>query len=705
MKKYFIIIALFFCTAVSQSQNVIEISPNLDFKSIEHEFIEIFVDTTNQLTYEDINNHYVNRFDSFVDYSKVLLKENTHWFRFTIKNSSDELFDWALVVRDFQYINVYIIDKNNNIKHLKTGDLVPVKEKQIKAGIISSIKFYLLPNQTKTFYLQARSEIDLPILNTITIINSETFIRKTAIDNLLQGIFHGLLWLMLLYNLFLYIITKQRSYLYYIIYVFSFSMVTFYAQYYFQNFIFPNKPKISAYFGAFLYVAFTSYFLLMREFIDAPKKHKKFDKFLKIVIGTNAIITLLIVVAVFFNPSNFTLIGLYYVMLNSIALVICVIIILIKGNKIAKLFAFGTMFLALCIAIATGLTIAELESDNLMLLFQTGIVGEVFIFSIGLSYKYKTAEDTKRKAQADFISQLKENEKIKDEANILLEQKVIERTKELNEEKIKVEKKNKHITDSINYARRIQQALLPSKKAFKEYLPNHFILYKPKDIVSGDFYYLNKQEDKIIIAAVDCTGHGVPGAFVSMLGIAFLNEILAKYEINSASQILDRLRILVKSSLQQTQKKSKSKDGMDIALCLINTKTNNFQYSGAYNPLYIIRNKKLTEIKATRNPIGVYIKEQKFINNSFEIQKGDKFYIFSDGFADQFGEKENKKYLTKNFKKLLQAISEKSFATQKTILNNTIEDWQGNNEQNDDILVIGFEINNKKDKTHNTHIS
>jgi len=253
-------------------------------------------------------------------------------------------------------------------------------------------------------------------------------------------------------------------------------------------------------------------------------------------------------------------------------------------------------------------------------------------------------------------------------------------------------RKNKKITSSIQYAQKIQTALLPSDIQAAKILPEHFILFKPKDIVSGDFYYLKKIKEKLVVAAADCTGHGVPGAFVSMLGIAFLNEIIGKGGIKTASQILEELRKQVKVSLHQTGEESEPKDGMDIALCLIDTESQILQFAGANRPLYLIRNNELMDLKGTKNPIGIYPHEKAYENTDIQLIKGDLIYLFSDGYADQFGGKNEMKFMTKKLKNLLLSIHKNTLAEQKNILNETLETWQGNNEQVDDILLIGIKI-------------
>lgn len=263
-----------------------------------------------------------------------------------------------------------------------------------------------------------------------------------------------------------------------------------------------------------------------------------------------------------------------------------------------------------------------------------------------------------------------------------------------------ISKQKEEITDSIHYASRIQTALIPPDELFDEVLKEYFILFKPRDIVSGDYYWLRKVGIYTIVVAADCTGHGVPGAFMSMLGIAFLNEIITGIKDIKANLILNQLREKVKTSLRQTGGEGTSKDGMDIALYVIDETSNYLQFAGAYNPLYIIRNGELEQIKADKMPIGIHIKEKEtFTNNEYQLEKGDCLYTFSDGYPDQFGGEKGKKFMSKRFKNLLIEISQKTMTEQHQILDNTIEEWKAHKqsdgrqyEQVDDILVIGVRI-------------
>ncbi len=255
-------------------------------------------------------------------------------------------------------------------------------------------------------------------------------------------------------------------------------------------------------------------------------------------------------------------------------------------------------------------------------------------------------------------------------------------------------KQKKEITDSINYASLIQKAVFPPNELIDKLLKNYFILYEPKDIVSGDFYWVNKKNNKIIVIAADCTGHGVPGAFMSMLGISFLNEIINKLKAPKANEILNLLRKTVKRSLRQTGKYGEARDGIDMALCIIDFENLELEFAGANNPLILIREDELLEVKADKMPIGIHFREKEsFTNNKLKIKKNDKIYLFSDGYYDQFGGKRGRKFLKKNFKKLLKSIYEKKMEEQKIILKETLNNWKKNYEQIDDILVLGIEIN------------
>ncbi len=328
--------------------------------------------------------------------------------------------------------------------------------------------------------------------------------------------------------------------------------------------------------------------------------------------------------------------------------------------------------------------------------------------------------EQKEEIEAQRDDLIDKNTEIEAQKDDLLEKNIeIEaQNEEIKTQRDELSKQKKGITDSINYAKHIQKAVIASENIFPT--EKMFIFFKPRDIVSGDFYYQKIIGNRKLIAAVDCTGHGVPGAFMSMLGVTFLNQIV-KNEIDKASDILEELRENVKFALQQANKEEQQKDGMDIALCIINEEKMTLNYAGANNPLYIIRKEEVRKeevkfeevrkegvrkeenfsplthnslivLKPDRQPIGTYIKERAFKNHEIKIENNDLIYIFSDGYQDQFGGEKGGKFMSKNFKSLLLEISQKPIPEQNKILEQTFEKWRGNIEQIDDVLVMGVKI-------------
>ena len=291
--------------------------------------------------------------------------------------------------------------------------------------------------------------------------------------------------------------------------------------------------------------------------------------------------------------------------------------------------------------------------------------------------------------------------KIKKQANIALEQKnvliekqnveITEQRDVAREQRDRIAVQKKEILDSIIYARRIQKAILPNIEMIQESLQHFFILFKPRDIVSGDFYWESRVDDEIIVIAADCTGHGVPGAFMSMLGVTFLNEIVNSKKITKPGKILDLLRDKVINSLNQ-QYDNPLRDGMDISVINYNFSTKQVSFAGANNPLFLVHEGELTEIKADKMPIALYDKMVSFSSNEVELQQGDCLYIFSDGFVDQFGGPKDKKFMKKRFKQLLIDNHNLPMDEQKELLDKAYEEWKGEGEQVDDVLVIGLKV-------------
>ncbi|MEQ8474995.1 PAS domain S-box protein [Fulvivirga sp.] len=293
-----------------------------------------------------------------------------------------------------------------------------------------------------------------------------------------------------------------------------------------------------------------------------------------------------------------------------------------------------------------------------------------------------------RVMQINAIPEFDDNEKLESVLLVshdITERKIIE---------LEIQNKNKKIADSINYAKRIQNAILPNNTVITKVLPDSFILYKPKDVVSGDFPWYVKIGDEIYLAAVDCTGHGVPGALLSLIGYFLLNDIVRSRKISDPGLILDQLDEGVTTTLRQDQDDSKTKDGMDIALCKINTKKHRVEYAGAHRPLYVMKNGEMEEIKGNKFAIGggIYKNQTNFTNHIVELKEGDSFYFCSDGFPDQFGGPDNRKYGPKRLRETIVDIHKKSMFEAHDVFDKGWEDWKGEEKQTDDVLLIGIKF-------------
>tara|TARA_Y100000385_G_scaffold279744_1_gene329830 strand:- start:256 stop:1830 length:1575 start_codon:yes stop_codon:yes gene_type:complete len=273
--------------------------------------------------------------------------------------------------------------------------------------------------------------------------------------------------------------------------------------------------------------------------------------------------------------------------------------------------------------------------------------------------------------------------------------KIIENQKnDIVSQKSKLEESHKEITDSINYAKNIQDALMTSKEYISEAIPESFVFFLPKDVVSGDYYWVYKySKHEVFFTVADCTGHGVPGAFMSMIGTSLLNENIVDYKIGNPSEVLANMRNKIIESLNDHTSKSNTKDGMDMALCKLNLKTRVLEYSGANNPLVHISDGELNYVKGNSQPVGLSVIDNKpFTNHQIKLKKGDMIYIYSDGYQDQFGGPKGKKYMVKRFKNFLKEMSKLTIDEQRVKVQEEFHDWKGKYDQVDDICVMGIRV-------------
>ena len=324
------------------------------------------------------------------------------------------------------------------------------------------------------------------------------------------------------------------------------------------------------------------------------------------------------------------------------------------------------------------IAIEKEEKEKQQIIIYAGIGGLIFLVAF-LLFVFNRLKVTRK--QKDVI------EKHKDEVEFA---------------HIQLEEKNREVIDSISYAKRIQSAILPSNKKINTSLPECFIVYKPKDIVAGDFYWLENsinpitKQDVVLFAAADCTGHGVPGAMVSVFCSNGLNRAVREHNLIDPGAVLDKTREIVIDEFSKSEEDDQEKgfyqvkDGMDIALCSLEGDT--LKYAGAHNPLWIIRKGEVIETKANKQPIGQFDKPTPYTTHTFELEKGDTIYLFSDGYVDQFGGEKGKKFKSKSFKDLLLGFQDRSMQEQQRVIDDTFETWKGELEQIDDVCIIGVRI-------------
>jgi len=340
---------------------------------------------------------------------------------------------------------------------------------------------------------------------------------------------------------------------------------------------------------------------------------------------------------------------------------------------------------------------AEAELKHQKMLRNIFLMGFGFVALLALvifkNFKRKQRDNeilTQQKLEIE-----KQRDEIQHKSNLISNQNLeLEKKKqEIEVQRDEIQEKNQSILDSINYASRIQRAILPNLQRLANFFDDSFILYRPRDIVSGDFYWSKEFEEKIILVGADCTGHGVPAAIMSMLGVALLNQIVGENREIKANEILTELRKKVISTLHQQGGDSETKDGMDMSLLIFDRQKKKIEFSGAHNPLYLLRNDEINIYKADKMPIGITFRRDKdFSLHEIDYQDGDICYIFSDGYVDQFGGPDNRKFLSKRFRKLLLEINKKPLDEQLEHLNQSFDNWKGSYEQIDDILVIGVKI-------------
>ncbi len=642
--------------------------------------------------------------------------------------------------------NFYLSDPYGAMEEKRSGILIPLEERDFIYKSWHAVTLPLLKDAEQTFYVRWKEESGIggPLMH---LIPQETIISHDRIERMVLFALNGMMVIISIFFLILFFAVQGRQYIYFAFYILFFATFLFVSGGYLGEFQWKERVFQSVFFtsaSTFILSLLTACFLLFGiSYLELKKKMPGWYWAVVVILGLLGlrIIFLLLGAALHFEIGGVfedvvEVTWLLVVAVIPLFLLILPTVLRIRAGfkpawyfLIANLVLVPTTYITVFASVFSFTAQKVHESILLRILEISGVyvaaVLQILIFSIGIAAKMKLDEQEKKRAQLRIIDQLKENEKLKDKVTRELEGKVQERTSEIREQKEEIESQRdeieaqrdllfgqkKEITDSIAYAQRIQAAILPHKSYLDSVIPEYFVLFKPRDIVSGDFYWIKEVDSSIVIVAADCTGHGVPGAFMSMLGITLLNELFVEGRTGRPADIMEQLRIKVKAMLVQEGSVRDQKDGMDMAIAVINKEKKHLQFAGAYNPLYLIRHSEqlsgkepgsdtavkrngslLFELKGDRQPIGVHWEESEFRNQVVELKENDSVYIFSDGYVDQYGGEHRKKFKTPRFKELLLSIQSESMEKQQQIIDDTFEEWRGNTEQIDDVCVIGIRI-------------
>lgn len=620
------------------------------------------------------------------------------WFRFIFENRATNEIYFHLqpgLFSTFGEFKLYQRFNNGIITQRKSGYKVNPRDKDANISGSDDLRFYIAPLETDTIFLLTTviEESVIPEL-TFTVSTNNNVIKKDKSRRLVFGFFLGIMLIMILYHLTIYLQVREVSYLYYILYIVAFLAFFINKEGYIYEIMYPfTSEPINTF---LLEIFLLSFLLLGRAYLDTRKHLKTWDNVLLLAIGfiVGGLLLHLLMISLSSHghkiPYLLTLILLSINIISAITSLFLAIMpaFILRREKFAPAtyFLIANAFLIIGVILIVFFNEYTIGKHGL----EIGVTLQIVTFSVGLGGKINLLKRDRELAQRRIIGQLRENAALKDKVNRELEDKVKERTREIQNQKEQIEKQNKEIKYSFDYAKRIQSTVLPPSDVFETLFAEHFIFFKPRDIVSGDFYWISQKEQKIIITASDCTGHGVPGSLMSMLGITMLHEIVNEKDFNRSDKILNELRTNIARTLKQEGKPGEQKDGMDMVLLIYDRTTGELEFSGANNPMYIIRKGKMIEYKGNNMPVAYYDNMTDFTRHTIKLQKGDKVYLFTDGFPDQFGGPDGKKFKYKPFKELLLEVHERPMEEQRRILGMVFDEWKGNLDQIDDVLVIGL---------------
>lgn len=623
-----------------------------------------------------------------------------HWIRIRIFNFENSASYRILEVNNpiLNQCNLYEIKNERAVKRFSAGDDHVFAERPVD-HLNFQFPIHMEPNSSIELLLQVSSlgeQLQVPL----GLWDAAELTVRDEKDRLLRGIYFGIILFVLLFNSFIYLIIREKSSVYYVLYVFALLMLQLSLGGFAFRYLWPESSYMAnianpffASLSIFALIRFTQLFLNLKEFY--PRLNKAYYV-IATLVAANAILSLIYTPGVF--RASVLTINILALLLN-ILIVPTVVMVMRKDFKPARffLYAFVALVTSVFFFILNNFGVFRSEFYAAYGL-QIGSALEVILLSFAIVDKFKRFRE-------DAFARLVTINQMKARANEDLEKKVVERTEEITAAKLVVEQQKEEIVDSIRYAERIQKSLLPSEGEITRLFEENFVLFKPRDIVSGDFYWFGETRPNRqwkegapmrLFAAVDCTGHGVPGALMSILGHNGLEQCIHATEVNSPGTALRHINNEIIRTLQHEKHIGDTavRDGMDMVLCAYDPAARQLHFAGSKNNIYIYRGSDFIEIKGDRTSIGADWMETAacFTDHVIDILPGDRVYAFTDGYPDQFGGERNKKLKSRPLLDIIAQFAEMGMEEQKLLLSRTFELWRGENEQIDDVCLLGIKF-------------
>lgn len=676
--------------------------------------MSVLPDTAENLAFKDVLTM-DNSFKTMKELPNILeMSEKSYWVKVILKNNT-EYTDYVITTDEWDEVVVYNFT-NGNWQSSKSGRLTLYREREIQYGRMINVPLKLQAQQKHIFYIHLSSTTAMGYSTAKTYqfldlinLSSKDFIEKSGrISMIFYAIMIGISLALGFYNIIIFLFTRERSYLLLSLYLFGQVFYAVFDSGFSLEFLLPNNPEDNFQFSMYgILFTWLTLILFAQNYLRLKDFFPRYNKYL----------TILITVFIIFNLTSLFDIYKGFDGLNSILMLLLIFSLLfisirtsLKGFKPAFFFLFADVFYI------AGLFMVIVMNHYNMTLFEDftivnlplslGSILQALLLSFGTAYKVDSMRNELRKSQ-------EEHSKLVEEQNDLLEKEVLKKTSELqvqNEElsqqaeelqaqRDQLEMVNREVSiqrnqieKSIHSASLTQQAILPDHEVFNQYFKNKFILYHPKDIVSGDFYWSEKVDNKLFLAVVDCTGHGVPGAMMSLIGGALLSKAINEQKLSDPSEILSMLNKSIYENLKQD--KNKGMEGMDLSICIFHldgSKVVKLEFAGAKSDLYHQSRKGLEIHKGNRHSIGGSLSGKRFDTYTITLEKGDTIYLTTDGYLDQ-NDRLRKRYGKRSFENLIRDIDKFNMQDKAKMLKNTLSEHRGKEEQRDDITLLAFEV-------------